>query len=253
MTSLQGTDTAYSSISGNYLALAPDCSDTIFGTDINYCSLVKAGTNPYGFMKGTFVDGNEEDPSVLNQYSTLLTNFNKKLAESIPLQKKPPKSIYDLLQIIPNVSETLKLVNDSNFSDYLSTPPIGNSIGITFIAPTNSFVKKARNTWFTTKNKPMINAILKAHLLNFVLAPKTLENRLLKVYTHNPSFSFISDGTGNIVNYLNFYQQPVTLLNNEYSLKYDRFKVVETYMTENGILYVIDGMFLPEIINYSIY
>jgi len=253
MTSIQGTDTSYSSIDGNYLALAPECSDTIFGTNINYCSLVKAGTNPYGFMKGTFVDGNENDPDVLNKYATLKMNFNKRLAESVPLQKQPPKNIYDLLQIIPNVSETLKLVNESNFSHYLSTPPIGNSVGITFIAPTDSFLKKARQTWFKTKSKGMINSILKAHLLDFVLAPKSLENRLLRVYTHNPSFSFTSDGTANIVNYLNFYQQPNTLLNNEYSLKYDRFKIVGTYMTENGILYIIDGMFLPEVINYSIY
>ena len=55
MTSIQGTDTAYASIDGNYLALSPECSDTIFGTIINYCSLVKAGTNPYGFMKGIYL------------------------------------------------------------------------------------------------------------------------------------------------------------------------------------------------------
>ena len=249
MTSIQGTDTAYASIDGNYLALSPECSDTIFGTNINYCSLVKAGTNPYGFMKGKFVDGNEEDPEVLKQYATLKYNFNEKLAKSIPLVKSAPKTIYDLLHTIPQVSEVLKLVDMTDFSRYLINTPYG----ATFIAPSNNFLKKAKGDWLKTKNKGVIKSLLMAHLLDYILSPKNIENRLLRVYTHNPAFWFTADGTGKIVNYLNFYQQPTTLLTDEYSLKYDRFKVIGTYMTDNGILYIIDGMFTPDIINYSIY
>jgi hypothetical protein len=247
MTSLQGTDTAYAAIDGNYLALSPECSDTIFGTNINYCNLVRAGTNPYGFMKGKFVDGNEEDPTVLNEYEKFKVNFQSNLARTLPLKKEAPKTVYDLLHLIPNVSETLKLVDETDFAPYLINAPKG----ITFIAPTNDFLKKARSSWFKTKSKGIIKSILMAHLLDYILAPRSIASRLLRVFTHNPAFWFTADGTQRYSKEITFYQEPTSLLNNEYSLRYDRFNIVGTYMTDNGILYVIDGMFLPENINYS--
>ncbi len=250
MTSIQGTDTAYAAIDGNYLALSPECSDTIFGTNINYCSLVRAGTNPYGFMKGKFVDGNEEDPEVLSDYAKIRLNLNNNIAKSIPLKKPAPQTVYELLQMIPEVSEVLKLVDQTNFSRYLTSPPPKN---ITFIAPSNNFIKKARSTWFKTKNSAIIKSILMAHLLDYMLPVRNIQTRLLKVYTHNPAFSFIADGTQRFTKDITFYQEPTTLLTNEYSLRYDRFKIEGIYMTDNGILYVIDGMFLPEEIPYSIF
>jgi hypothetical protein len=248
MTSIQGTDSGYSAISGIYLKLAPECSDTIFGTDINYCQLVEDGTKKNGFLKGRFVDGQENDPEIIAKYQQLKENFNKKLTSQIQLKPKAPSTVYDLLHIIPNVSEMLKLVDMAEYGEYLQTP---SYLPITFIAPINSALSNATSTWLKTKSKGILKSLLKAHTLDYILVPKTIENRLLRIYTKNQSFYFTADGTGKFKNYINFYQEPTVMLNYQYNLPYDRFKVVATYVTDNGILYLIDGIFSPQMILYN--
>lgn len=248
MTSIQGTDTAYGAIDGNYLALAPECSDTIFGTDINYCSLVKAGTSKNGFMKGYFKDGDEEDPDVIKQYQTMVEQFNKNITKGITLKQKSPSTINDLLHLIPEVSEISKIVDLTNYSKNLS---FDMGPYTTFIAPSNDALKKAKNTWLKTTNPNVLRNLLMSHTLDFLLSPVTLQTRLTRVYTHNPAFWFVADGTGKFSNQLNFYQEPYTLQDLTYNLPYDRFNVLKTYTTDNGILYIIDGIFSPDIILYS--
>jgi hypothetical protein len=246
MTSTQGTDTAYSAIAGNYLALAPECSDTIFGTNINYCQLVKDGTKKNGFLNGKFVDGYEDNPDVINAYLQLKHEFNQNLSKNIKLEKKPPKTLYDIIHMVPEASEIAKLMDKIGYGDKLQSHRY-----ITFIAPSNNALNKARDTWLKTDNKYILKNLLDAHLLNYMLSPKNIQTRLLKVNTVNPAFWFVADGTAKFTSDMNFYQTPYTLLNNEYSLPLDRFKVEKIYMTDNGVLYIIDGMFSPDTILYQ--
>jgi hypothetical protein len=246
MSSIQGTDTGYSAIAGNYLALAPECSDTIFGTNINYCKLVHDGTMKNGFLDGKFVDGYENDPYVISKYMSLRNEFNTNLSKDIKLEKGTIKNIYQLLHTIPETSEIAKIVDYADFGNKLESSTFS-----TFIAPSNSAVKKAKNTWLNTNSKGVLRSLLDAHLLNFLLPAKKIENRLLRVNTANPAFWFTADGTAQISKGITFYQKPYELLTDKYSLPYDRFNVEKIYVTDNGAIYVIDGMFSPDIILYK--
>ena len=148
MSSIQGTDTGYSAIAGNYLALAPECSDTIFGTNINYCKLVHDGTMKNGFLDGKFVDGYENDPYVISKYMSLRNEFNTNLSKDIKLEKGTIKNIYQLLHTIPETSEIAKIVDYADFGNKLESSTFS-----TFIAPSNTAVKKAKNTWLNTNSK----------------------------------------------------------------------------------------------------
>lgn len=238
MSSIHGTDTAYGAISKNYLALALDCSDTLFGTDINYCNIVHT-------LK--LKDGQENDPNVIKEYSQGRDRFNYELSKGIPLDtKKTPETIYDCLQLIPECSEVLKWIDSVQYGSHLSM-----NYPTTFIAPINDIVLASQKTWLRTKQKGILRALLKAHTLDYILSPTSLDGKMLRISTKCKPFSFIADGTRKITKECTFFQESATLLTNEYNRIRDRFKILKIIVTKNGIIYITDGIFTPENIMYA--
>ena len=231
MSSIHGIDTSYGSISDNYIGLSLTCNDTVLGTNINYCNLVQSTKN--------FVDGDEKNQNILDNYTKNQLQYNTSLLSSLDLSHKVPNTIYDLLYTLPECSEILKLVDYTNLSSLLQTQK-----GNTLIAPSNCVINMVKHNLL--KDKGLLKSLLHSHILDYILHPISLENKLLKINTHNPSFSFISDGTSNIVNHLNFYQDNYQFLLNSYEKKPNRYNVEKIYMTEKGIIYIIDGIFIPE-------
>ncbi len=240
MTSINGTDTAYGSLAGNYLALTLDCSDTIFGTDINMCSLVH---------KMKIVDGQENDPEVLKRYKELESSFNYALAKQIPQTRKTVNTILDCLERMPECSEIVKMIHSVGYDTDLTT-----SYPTTFIAPINSAISPEKQMFLRTKHRGILKALLKAHTLNYILSPVSLEGRILRVTTKCKPFSFISDGSGQITKECTFYQPSTQLLSSyEYNRVNKRIHIKKIVVTDNGILYIIDDVFTPENIMYANY
>jgi len=241
MTSINGTDTAYGALDKNYLALSLDCSDTIFGTDINMCSLIR---------KMNIVDGEENNPEILRRYKELESNFQYELAKQIPQTRKQVDTIQDCLERMPECSEIVKLISSVSYDDQLRS-----WYPTTFIAPTNKALSIARSSWFRTNHKGIIKAILKAHTLDYILSPVSLEGKVLRITTKCKPFSFISDCSGQITKECTFYQPSTTLLSSyeEYNRVNERISISKIVVTNNGILYIIDGMFRPENIMYANY
>ena len=238
MSSIHGTDTSYGAIDKNYLALALDCSETLFGTDINYCNIVHT-------MK--LKDGQENNPEVIKAYTEWRDHFNYEIAKSIQVDaKKTPDTIYDCLQRIPECSEIVKWINSVEYGQHLSM-----NYPTTFIAPINSVILYSQKTWLRTKQKGILRALLKAHTLDYILSPTSLEGKMLRVSTKCKPFSFIADCTHKITKECTFFQESVTLLSNEYNRIRDRFNILKIIVTKNGIIYIIDGIFSPENIMYA--
>lgn len=238
MSSIHGTDTAYGAIGKNYLSLALDCSETLFGTDVNYCNIVHT-------MK--LKDGQENNPEVIKAYTELRDSFNYQLAQSIPIDtKKIPDTIYDCLQLIPECSEVVKWIDSVQYG-----PQLSMNYPTTFIAPVNDIINSSKKTWLRTKQKGILRALLKAHTLDYILSPTSLEGKMLRISTKCKPFSFIADGTRQITKDCTFFQESVTLLSNEYNRIRDRFKILKIIVTTNGIIYIIDGIFSPENIMYA--
>jgi hypothetical protein len=121
----------------------------------------------------------------------------------------------------------------------------------TFIAPINSVILYSQKTWLRTKQKGILRALLKAHTLDYILSPTSLEGKMLRVSTKCKPFSFIADCTHRITKECTFFQESVTLLSNEYNRIRDRFNILKIIVTKNGIIYIIDGIFSPENIMYA--
>jgi len=105
-----------------------------------------------------------------------------------------------------------------------------------------------------TKHRGILKALLKAHTLNYILSPVSLEGRILRVTTKCKPFSFISDGSGQITKECTFYQPSTQLLSSyEYNRVNKRIHIKKIVVTDNGILYIIDDVFTPENIMYANY
>ena len=237
MTSSFGYDTAYSAIADYYLNLAPNCNDTVFGTDINYCKLVKSG----------IVDGMENDPQVLSAYSQLNNTAKKSLLESFntievntPLAAKNVK-LRNFLREVPQLSIFADLVDKTGWSQVLYSTD-----KITVFAPTNQSLQVATSTWLTNTHVGVVRDVLKAHTLPYKLEYEDVHNRLLKLNTFKESFAFFFDDTGRHTPYASLYTPRYALKGYNMPAPEPRIPVIKTYEVEDAVtVYIIDGVFKP--------
>jgi hypothetical protein len=246
MTSLNGYDTGFSSISENYLYLAPTCTDNIYGTSINYCNLVRS--------KGIW-DGQEKNPKVLKEYS------DAQQAEYTFMNKHPQKvksgdtnwSVIDLIEKHPRLTEYRKILKlcpelKKKFHE---------AFFVTLFVPNDSAFKRAN--WIKQlKNDSVFGlntynaravTLLKSHALDFTLGQEVLMGRNTMVNTMNEPYTFYIDGTGQIARNLVVYNTPTKLRDGiTYPKPYAMYNIVESYITDNGNVFVIDGVLEPFVI-----
>ncbi len=256
MTSIHGTDTAYDAMADDFLALAPSCTDNIFGTGsgitkgnaINYCDLVQS-------MRIT--DGQENNFSILQDYQNKRQQCKSDLL-SKQLQKQQidndmgylyssnrerTTNVMDIIQKFKDISLFNDLLSYTSWNIYLR-----ESTNVTVFVPLNSWINRAQQTWLKNKSMTRIKDVLKSHTCNFVLNTSRMINKRLEVYSMYEPFSFVVDGTGETMETINVYQRSNVLLDNQYPNPYNRFSIVKAFETDNGNVFIIDGMFNPEII-----
>lgn len=253
MSGLYGTTQAYNPVAGNYLALAPNCGDKIFGTNIDYCDLVKWG----------IFDGQENDPRVLsaytNQYNaqklSLLDEVHQARQTYAPTSYTNAKSsairnVMDVIDQLPHLSTFRSLIYQSGWNEYLEAT---NELRkVTIFAPVNSAWN--RDGWETISLKDWkkynLRNLMKGHTLPFGFEQDFALGRKTRLYTVLPSFSVYIDGTGQVQKNLNFYIPPDEMLTMRYPKPMRRINVLNTYYTNNGAVYEIDGVFNPNVIVY---
>ena len=240
-------------MASTYIALAPECGDKLFGTNINYCELTKWG----------IYDGQENDPQVLKKYlqdkdkaeKSLFTlgmeaaQTNSPTTYSLSASNQS-SSVWSLLQTFPNLSKFASIVRRSGWDSYLDS---ANDIyKVTVFAPSNqAFTSDGwQNIDLSNWNTNNLRTIAQAHTLPFGFEQESAYNRKLRLYTSLDAFSVYLDGTAEVSNKLNFYIPPDKMLNLRYPKPLKRINILQGYYTNNGALYVIDGVFEPEVIVY---
>jgi hypothetical protein len=243
MSSLYGTTQAYNPLDSTYLALAPSCGDKIFGTNINYCDLVRWG----------ILDGEENDPRVLDLYESQQaqkTSVFKNFAKERKDTTSGATSVLSLLNQLPELSNFREAVYRSGWNKYIDQA--SDLFKVTLFAPLNSAFPKL------APRKPLWNgivggvesdlrAIMQAHTLPFGFEQSAAYNRKLRLYTALPSFSVFMDGTGEVRENLNLYTVSNDLLTLQYPEPIKRINVGQGYYTNNGALYVIDDVLRPNL------
>ncbi len=246
MTALNGYDTGFSSISENYLYLAPSCTDNIYGTSINYCDLVRT--------TGIW-DGQEKNPRVLKGYSDAQQReYQFMRANTVkPQQGDTKTSVIDLIKNHPRLKVYNKILDTC--PDLKST--FHESYFITIFAPNDqafknaNWIKQLSNDSVFGLNRYNARAIklLKSHALDFSLSQEVITGRNTMVNTMNKPYTFLIDGTGNIARNIVVYNQPTVLRNGiNYPDTFPMYNIVESYSVDNGNVYVIDGVLEPIVI-----
>lgn len=253
MTSLSGITQAYNGLASTYLALAPNCGDKIFGTDINYCDLVQWG----------IYDGQENDPKVLAMYdrqrkasqnSVLLANAQAVQTTSPTSYSWSPSNsnttVLSILDQLPQASTFRKLVYKSGWDKYVNSA--NDLYKVTLFAPINeAFMKDGwQNISLEGWNKNNLRSIAQAHTLPFAFEQEQAYNRKLQLTTSLETFNLYVDGTGEVRPTVNFYIPPNKMLELRYPKPLQRIEIIQAFYTNNGALYLIDGIFDPDVIVY---
>ena len=253
MTSLYGTTQAYQPMASTYIALAPECGDNIFGTNVNYCDLAKWG----------IYDGQEMDPKVLNAYVTqrergknnLLIAADKSLKSTDPISyslsvSNQSSTVWGMIEQLPQLSTFRGLLKRAGWDQYINSA--NPYFQVTVFAPTNDALKNTAYTHSPVENWNSYNLRVfgQAHTLPFAFDQTQAYQRKLKLHTSLETYSVYLDGTGEVSSKLNFYVPPDRLLNLRYPDALKRINILQGYYTNNGALYLIDGAFDPEVIVY---
>ena len=231
MSSLQGTTQAYNVLDSTYLALAPNCGDKIFGTNINYCDLTRWG----------IVDGEENNLAILNEY----LQYRKNSVLNFPPPSEPSKSsqstsVLSMLDNIPSVSNFRAAVYTSGWATYLDKA--STLFKVTLLVPVNSGFDVTN----LRKDPNDLRALMQAHTLSFGFEQEAAYDRKLRLYTTLPSFSVFLDGTGEVSNKLNLYTVSNELLTLQFPKPIKRINILQAYYTNNGAVYVIEEGLTPE-------
>jgi uncharacterized surface protein with fasciclin (FAS1) repeats len=249
MTTSFGVDTAYSAISDYYLALAPNCDDTIFGTNVNYCNLVKTG----------IVDGQENDPAIVYGFENYTKGVQKsfdKATKHLSQVAEQPVTVLSILTDNPETSLFKQLCDLTGWSEYLKA-----TRDLTVFVPTNNSLQNALNTWLSIGDTSTVKEVLKAHTLKYNLIYPDLQNKLLKLNTAKEGFTFYIDDTNRHTPYTNVYTKSYHFNNFTYPLPEVRIPLLKAFTTNGGwgqahlsangtvnsnaTIYIIDGIFKP--------
>ena len=265
MTACHGTDTEFSVLADSYykLALSP-LDDKIWGTNIPYTDLVER-------MK--IYDGQEDDPKILQAYSNIVDGcYNEMVKKSDPgagctynqggmlIKSKisdedyglaeysdvPKTNVLQLMRKIPEISDFTRMIESTGWGQRLTAGYEKDRF--TIFAPSNDAMKKAQGTWLKTNNRHVLRELCKAHTTDFALKWNSIIRRKLEVFTMREGFSFVADGTGKFKNSVNVYQKPYGMLDLQYPIGLERFDIKQAYETDNGNVYIIDGVFSPAIL-----
>ena len=246
MTALNGYDTGFSSISENYLYLAPSCTDTVYGTSVNYCDLART--------TGMW-DGQESNPNVLKRYSNAQQReYNYMQANKQSVKEGDTKtSVIDLVSKHPRLKKYNQILNMC--PDLKKN--LHESFFVTLFAPNDAafsranWIKQLKNDSVFGLNvyNARARTLLKSHALDFTLSQEVLLGRNTMVNTMNEPYTFLIDGTGNISKNLVVYNTPTVLRDGiKYPNPYNMYNILESYIVENGVVYVIDGVLEPFVI-----
>jgi hypothetical protein len=245
MTAQFGTDTSYSAMSSDFLALNLDNSDTIWGTGYG---ITKGNKINYGdfihSMNAT--DGDETNYGMLQGYQDKRKYYSELLRQKTKAKVPAIRTVYEIVRTFPQLSEFVKLLDLSGWDNYVKTND--PNAKVTLIVPTNKAILEAKSSWFHMSDPQMIKEFLKSHTCSFSLPFDAMVGRKLEVYTKREGFSFYADGTGQFMPELNFYQKGVYQKDWMMPIANQRFKVVKSFETDNGMIYVIDGCFSPGVL-----
>jgi hypothetical protein len=246
MTSINGTDSSYYSIANDhlYLYLNNGNGGIVGDTDMNYCNFYQ-----FGIRDDKMILGKEFDSDLLNaKYINSLKNYKDKCTQNLTLNKpNVPKSsttptIYSILSEMPYVSETLKIVDATNYKNILDD----KDREITFFAFDNESVDVFKE-WIKNhyNESHYAKEFLKTNTLPFSLNPYALHNEKYRLTTMSPSNYVYADGRNNN---LVFYVSGNELQMFNYPQQYVIIKVKGWIQVGKSWLYVLEAPILPEII-----
>jgi len=255
MTSLFGTTQAFQGLAGTYLYLAPNCGDKVFGTDINYCSLTNWG----------IYDGQEKDAAVLNLYKkqrnscmdgmcdptskftqSQKEDYDRATSTITPNGSTTKTTVWSLIQSHPRLSKWKKIVEKTGYDKYINE--LNGITYVTMFAPVNESIPDEWMSNLQNVTGNSIRPLAQAHTLPFQLDQKQAYGKKLRLYTSLETYSVYLDGTGEVRDTLNFYIPPEDILNLRYPQPLSRINILQGYYSNNGALYLIDGMFSPNVV-----
>ena len=239
MSSLYGTTQAYNVMADTYIGLAPTCNDKLWGTDINYCDMVKWG----------IYDGQEDAPYVRELYLRQRNGCHGSLCKAktnvhYDMQKSSsPTTVWSLIATHPQLTKWKKICEKAGWDAYLQEQ---NEITqVTAFCPTNDAISDEWMFYLTTLPNLSLRPLTMAHTLPFTFEQESARGRKLRLYTSLETFSVYIDGTGETSATFNFYIPKDTMLNFQYPTPLDRINIVQGYYLNNGAAYIIDGVFKP--------
>lgn len=252
MSSLQGTNTEFSSIAGNFLYLTLNPDDREYLTNIE---------------QKTFSYMGVDEPDRLSQEQKM--QYLKKVLEAqntfatLELYRGSDgnRSILDTLKAINldnYLSGVIADIINTDFESELKARRKGNVDGITFFAYANgsegminNWINQWRPDYWNQDNSLKYKReILKHHTLNFRLFPQQIQNKRLQVATQLSDYisvyNKIDIETLDDKLYVN-YSASNYLLDGEgyYPTSLQRIKILQAINCTDGIVYVIERPILP--------
>jgi hypothetical protein len=241
MSANSGYNTGFSNISDDHLYLYVT-NDKLFNTDIDYANL---------YSRNIIDDESKQLDKVLPykiNKELSLRNLDNAI-QNIDQQTKT-NTIYDIINMVPEMSEIKEFIDQSGYKEYLSSNE--EPAGITFFAPINGNSQKMfdylnkRIQNYQEYKKGDIKQLLQAHTTNFSVEPSRFIGIKNKVFTKANSFVFYVDGQKDgleiyLHNYEPYYFN---------DMKEEKvIKMLKYIKCDNGSLYLISDALIPTIIN----
>ena len=240
MSGLYGITQAYNGLTDTYLALAPSCGDKLFDTNINYCDLVNWG----------IYDGQEQVPNVLDMYKQQGTTCSDGLCGTSQTDydsvSTDGTTIWSVLKRLPNASKWRQFVVRTGL-DAMCQLQNGITQNTLFV-PVDEVIPDSWMKKITTVPGNALRPLVQAHMLPFAFDQEQAKARKLRLYTSLDTFSVYIDGTGEVTSGYSFYVPSTQMKNFRYPQPLQRINIKQGYFTQNGAIYLIDGMFAPPIV-----
>jgi len=248
------TLTAWESQADYYTGLNLDCSDRMFGTDmqgtrmyvpdgINYCSLSTTMN---------LKDGEEREKTPISKYANLYNNnmiaLNKQVEPYLPdfetyvPNQTTETTVVNVLLHHPRCKKWLHLCNKAGWLQYLYRGP-----WVSMFIPVDDTMTDEVYKNLLELPMYMLRALMQAHTMNYTLDPSLLVQRKTQCMTVLPSYTPIVDGRNpeRITIYENDYN-----LNNgvEYAPLIHRSVILEQIVTSRGTALLLSDVLRPTVI-----
>jgi hypothetical protein len=234
-----------------YAGLNLDCSDVLFGTDmqgtrmyipggINYCSL----STTLGLQ-----DQEEQEKNNVLAYSTLYNENLNQLNEQVePYLPKTFDTAHNRITVVnvlldhPQCTKFSKMVQKAGMLNYLYQSDYSSLfIPIDSVIPDNEFQAYMSLPRYT------LRTLIQAHTLNYALDPSTLINRKHQILTTLTGFTPIIDGRN--PNHIKIYENDYDMNNGvEYAPLIKRSTILQQIVTSTGTAYLINTVLKPKVL-----